>query len=401
MEPVTFNTFVHPGRAYRLQYPAHWEQLTKDDARSCGFGPRERDDVGLWITILPVSIDTDAMEIDLPAMFKRVINEGEGANVRCDPTLQHFGLKADITKDHEGGHFWIIMGGDLVLFASSQVPVNERDTWNPQFDHVMSSLEISRDRELLLRKTADEVHRRLRELHPDQDYFLESDGIRGRDGRISLANVYKQVEASPERRRKIVAEFIDGLASVTEHRLGHEPIEQVREDILPVLKPTAYLKAGTAAERLAATEWMGGVVICYAIRTEKIRRLLTGWDIERWAMERESLHQLAMENLSRLPWPERLEGARHSGGRLIMVSTNDSLGSSRLLHPDLHRLFSAQLGTRFYAGVPNSGMLVLFSAGNRPFLNHVLGQLRRDYDTSAYSITPHPFLVTPGGIKAA
>ena len=55
-------------------------------------------------------------------------------------------------------------------------------------------------------------------------------------------------------------------------------------------------------------------------------------------------------NLARLPWPERMEGARQAGGRLIMVDTNDSLDASRLLHPELHRLLSGPLGSPFYAG---------------------------------------------------
>src|SRR5437016_4278369 len=127
-------TFVHPDKAYRLQYPAHWEHLEKDQARSCGFGPSDRDDVGLWITIMPMSIDTERLEADLPKLFAQAINKSEGKNVRRDPALRHFGLKADNTEQAEGGHFWMIAGGDLVLFASSQVPATEREIWNPQFD---------------------------------------------------------------------------------------------------------------------------------------------------------------------------------------------------------------------------------------------------------------------------
>ena len=53
--------FVHPAEVYRLEYPAHWDQVQQDEARSCGFGPHERDDVGLWISILPMSVDTDRL----------------------------------------------------------------------------------------------------------------------------------------------------------------------------------------------------------------------------------------------------------------------------------------------------------------------------------------------------
>jgi uncharacterized protein YtpQ (UPF0354 family) len=400
MAPIQLTTFVHPAKAYRLQYPAHWENLSQDDGRSCGFGPCGRDDVGLWITIMPMSIDTDRTEDELPGIFQQAIDSGS-ANMRADMSLRHFGLKADTTKEGEGGSFWMLIGGDLVLLASSQAPVTEREIWNPQFDRLMASLEITRDRELLLRKTADDVYKRLRELFPDEDYQLEEDVIRGRDQRISLANVYKQVVASPGRRQKIVEQFVEGLASMTENPPGEERLDRVRDSILPILKHAAYLKTGTATGRLVATRWLGDVVICYAIRSERVLRLLTDWDLNRWDMTQDALHEVAIRNLARLPWPESLEGARRAGGRLIIVATNDSFDASRLLHPDLHRLFCEQLGSRFYAGIPACDTLVAFSGDDPSFCLHVLRQIRRDHDSSAYPITTQAFVVTSGGIALA
>src|SRR5437899_722199 len=112
MPPIQLATFIRPAKAYRLQYPAHWEHLEKDDGRSCGFGPRDRDDVGLWITILPVSIDGERLEQDLPKIFRQAISD-EGTNVRRDPTLRHFGLTADMAKGEEAGQFWIILQPEL------------------------------------------------------------------------------------------------------------------------------------------------------------------------------------------------------------------------------------------------------------------------------------------------
>ncbi len=43
---VDWKPFVHPRGVYRLEDPGHWDQFQKDEARSCGFGPHDRDDVG-------------------------------------------------------------------------------------------------------------------------------------------------------------------------------------------------------------------------------------------------------------------------------------------------------------------------------------------------------------------
>jgi hypothetical protein len=84
-------------------------------------------------------------------------------------------------------------------------------------------------------------------------------------------------------------------------------------------------------------------------------------------------------------------------GRVIIVDTDDSLASSRLLHPELHKLFSSALGSTFYGGIPCRNTLVLFS--DRKALKARVGRrLRQDYKASPYPITPQPFLVTRDGI---
>ena len=70
MFPIDWKKFVHPAGVYRLEYPAHWDQVQKDEARSCGFGPHDRDDVGLWISLMPVSVDTDRLAEELPKILE-------------------------------------------------------------------------------------------------------------------------------------------------------------------------------------------------------------------------------------------------------------------------------------------------------------------------------------------
>src|SRR5262245_18636169 len=96
--------FVHPAEVYNLEYPAHWDQVQQDEARSCGFGPHERDDVGLWISILPMSVDTDRLAEDLPRLMGQALPKFQAGEPRRDTTLRHYGLKADIKKEGEGGH---------------------------------------------------------------------------------------------------------------------------------------------------------------------------------------------------------------------------------------------------------------------------------------------------------
>ncbi|HEV3258602.1 MAG TPA: DUF1444 family protein [Gemmataceae bacterium] len=401
MLPTPLKTFLHPAGVYRLEYPAHWDQAQEDDGRACGFGPHDRDDVGLWISILPMSLDTDRLTEELPRLMGEALHQAEASDLRRDPTLDHYALKADMRKEGQGGHYWIVAAGDVVLFASSQVPVAERDVWNPAFERLMASLQVTRDEELLLRKVANEVMERLRARYPEQNFEYDGKGIRGRDRVVFLSNLYREVQAAPSRRTETIAQFVENLGQTADASMGHETWEEVRDHVLPVLKPRDYIVAGTATQHLLTSEWLADVVICYVIRRQKLFRFVTGWDVGRWGTDAESFHKLAVDNLSRLPWPGRLEGSRHKdGGRVILVETGDGLASSRLLHPGLHHLLAGALGSPFWAGVPDRDTLVVYS-DRRALKRRIARRLRKDHDTSAYPITPRPFLVTPDGVAPA
>jgi uncharacterized protein YtpQ (UPF0354 family) len=401
MFPIDWKKFLHPAGVYRLEYPAHWDHLEKDEARSCGFGPHERDDVGLWISLMPVSVDSERMADDLPKILTQVLPHMEGENVRRDPTLHHYGVKADMTKEGEGGHYWLIAGGDVVLFASSQVPVAERHIWNPPFDRLMASLEITRDEELALRQLTNEVLVLLRERHPEQDFQHDEKGIRGKNRVVFLSNLHREVREAPDRRAQIIKHFVKSLGQSMDMPMGQETWEEAKPRLLPLLKPRSYINPETATRYTLVNEWLAGVVICYALRSGDIFRFVTTADADRWELDTEALHQVAIDNLVALSWPTRLEGARErDGGRLIVIATGDGLASSRLLHPDLHHLFSGPLGSPFRAGIPDRDTLIVYS-DRRRLRQRTERQLRKDHRTSGYPITPRPFLVTRDGIAPA
>ena len=77
--PIHWKKFVHPAGVYRLEYPAYWDQVQQDEARSCGFGPHDRDDVGLWISLMPVSVDSDRLADELPKILDQALPQSRGA----------------------------------------------------------------------------------------------------------------------------------------------------------------------------------------------------------------------------------------------------------------------------------------------------------------------------------
>src|SRR5579872_520794 len=103
MFPTPVKPFIHPHSVYRLEYPAHWDEVVQKEGESCGFGPHERDDVGLWISIMPFSVDTTRLQDDLPGLMQQTLTNAGAENLRKDASLRHFALVADAVKDGEGG----------------------------------------------------------------------------------------------------------------------------------------------------------------------------------------------------------------------------------------------------------------------------------------------------------
>jgi uncharacterized protein YtpQ (UPF0354 family) len=265
----------------------------------------------------------------------------------------------------------------------------------------MATLQITRDEELALRQLTNEVLAQLRKQHPEQDFQADEKGIRGRNRVVYLSNLYREVRAAPGRRSQIIQHFVQGLGQSADLPLGQESWEDAQTRLLPLFKPQSYISSDSATRNALATEWLADTVICYALRSKDIYRFVTTSDLDRWQTDAQSLHQVAIANLSRLAWPTKLEGARQKdGGRIIVVLTGDGLASSRLLHPDLHRLFSTPLGSPFRAGIPDRDTLVVYS-DRRRLNQRTERQLRKDHRTSSYPITARSFLVTPDGIAPA
>ena len=90
--------------------------------------------------------------------------------------------------------------------------------------------------------------------------------------------------------------------------LGEETWDEAQPRLLPLLKPRSYLESDRAAGLSLVNEWLADVVICYSLRIKDIFRFVTTADADRWQMDAQALHQVALANLCRLGWPARLEG---------------------------------------------------------------------------------------------
>ncbi len=405
---IPLATFVHPQGAFTLSYPAHWENLVREEGRTCGFGPRERDDVGLWISVLPARVDTEHPEMreGLRQIFREAAGKESLADVREDPSLHHFTLKADSARPGEAGHFWVVSGGDLVLFASTQVPESARGDFERPFDQVMASLRIHRAEALQRLQLANELLRRLEERFPAQDFHYDHDSpegltIRGKGMVVFSGNLYRRVREDPGRREELIAEFITGISFSGDDAPSAQDLGAVRKLILPVLKPADHVREDGPTAGVIHRAWQGQVVIYYGIRGAKTLRFILEADRRRWGITADELDRLARENLGRRSFPRKLPAAEPGGGRVILFNSGDGHDSARILHPRLHEVFSPVLGSPFFAAVPDRATLVLFPRGDPAMVLGLVEKVREDFARAINPISPETFLVDREGIRQA
>src|SRR5262249_34014455 len=266
---------------------------------------------------------------------------------------------------------------------------------------IMASLQITRDDELVMRQVAGDVLTKLREKLPEQEFEFHENKIKGKDRVVYLSNVYREVRGAPKSREEIIKNFVEKVTQPPATEFGTETWEDAQTRIVPVLKPMNYINTDSPTQHLLTREWLADVLVCYAIMGDKTFRFVTGWDVDRWGTTAEGVDEHAIANLAKLPWPTRMMGARAKDeGRIIVLDTGDSLASSRLLHPDLFRIFPSALGNPFWPGIPCRNRLVLYS-DRKQLKQRTAKKLKRDHDDSAYPITPKPFLVTRDGIAPA
>jgi len=395
-----YTLFEHPKNVFQIEFPSDWKHVIEDGSLSVSFRPKGRDNVALSCYILPYAIDTQAIT-DSPklvemceAMFKQV----NALNPRRDATIPHFAMKADRNQPGMEGHYWMVAACDVFLGLSTYFPEGEQHLWNSIFERMLATFRIPRETEALFHRAITRLLGKLKEKYPDEKYHRKDYELVGQSRAIPLGNLLHRLKSDPDAWEELTDEFFETAVKVLHcSSLGREQLDDVRDEIFPFIRPDSV---GAEEGRLLKSEWLADLNVTYVIRIPSGFRYITEPDLERWGIEREELHQLAIANLCQLDtaaaMPEPPEGALP----FIMLAAGDNMEASRLLHPRLYERFAETLGGPFIAAIPCRDALILFP-NDRDMRRKMQELVRNDYQTSAYAITDRLFLVTPDGATLA
>ena len=118
-----------------------------------------------------------------------------------------------------------------------------------------------------------------------------------------------------------------------------------------------------------------------------------------WKIDRETLHEAAIENLVKRSESMSAHAAQDDDGRinLILFQTMDGYDASRVLLPNLHEKLREHLGSPFCAAIPNRDILLCFRNEDAT-VERLREQIEADHKRMPHGVTDRLLLVTPDGI---
>lgn len=395
-----YTLFEHPKNIFRIEFPSDWQHAIEDDSRSVGFAPPDRDDVALSCYIMPYSIDTDLI-VESPKAVEfceKLFEQANAVNPRRDATIPYFAMKADRNQPGLDGHYWFVAACDIFLGLSMHFPEGEQHIWSPIFERMLSTFRIPRETEALFNKAITHLRTKLKEEYPDEEFKLEGAELRGKDRSLPLGNLLARMMQSPGNWRELADEFLQSAVTVLHsNQLGSEQLGDVRDEIFPFIRTDSL---GDEESQMVSAEWLANLNVTYVIRIPSGFRYITEFDLKRWGVEKDELHQLAITNLGNLDTTTERPDFPAGSLPLVMVAAGDNMEASRLLHPGLYDRFAESLGGPFIAAIPSRDALILFP-NDRQLRRRVQQLVREDFESSSYPITDRLFLVTPDGTTLA
>lgn len=141
------------------------------------------------------------------------------------------------------------------------------------------------------------------------------------------------------------------------------------------------------------------IVIAVAIDRPHAYSYVSQKDLERWAVTADSLYQEAIANLQEASAGIQIH-ATEAPERLLAIQTADGYDAARLLLPAMRELAINHLGEPYYAAIPNRDFLIMWSSANsEEFQGLVRNQVRQDFGSQPYPLTPTVFVVTDAEVK--
>jgi len=301
-----------------MDFPAHWSAINQSpQGTSVRFAAPQDDGVWLELMCMPFSVPSSLYdgEADVLALLDRTLQYGSGTQILGRSSL--FVYPASSARTGDGHLSWATMHMDRVVYFQTGGDARRAGYFLPVFERMLQSfrLHLSEDSEVAM--LLGDVLRELVSVAPHANPKFAGDHLDVGSLQIRVDNLALAIRRLPDQRSRLIREFVQTTVSTLNSTatMAQEPWRLVRKAIFPMVRPAGILQQSvpqdaetlSAADRvrlqMLSTPWLAGLVICYAIDSERTLRFVQHHDLERWGLEPDVVKRQAMRNLAKVQGP--------------------------------------------------------------------------------------------------
>jgi len=214
---------------------------------------------------------------------------------------------------------------------------------------------------------------------------------------ISLENLYRSAAGAGDSADAMVERWVLELLRLAE---GSPDQRATLDELRPRIMPMVIVHGPRdGASSIVAQQLLEGLMVAYAIDSERTISYIPQKVFEKWKISVEDLHETAINNLVERSESLPAHAAQDESGRVafVIIQTMDGYDASRILLPTLHEKLREHLGSPFLAGIPNRDILICFR-DDPETIRKMSRQIAHDYRTMPHQISDRLFLITADGI---
>jgi hypothetical protein len=164
--------------------------------------------------------------------------------------------------------------------------------------------------------------------------------------------------------------------------------------VLPQFFPAHWL---SSAPDIVSTDFPSRIRIGYVVRGDGNYSYVMRPQLEGAETSLGELHEAALRNLRSMPMPELKIGETPGGPELYLGETEDNFTASRILLPDVQRVFVDELGPEYFAAIPCRDWFICWSRNQvDEWKSRNAESAKQIFLDDEYNLSPDVFLVSNG-----
>lgn len=244
------------------------------------------------------------------------------------------------------------------------------------------------------------VHGMVSQLYPDRIFTLGDDPLKIESdktvyGLSNLNSKFLLSDQTSSTLEMLIREQFDVVFRSMAPASKDLPWEEARNHLMPQLMPADFVRM--APVELVHRPFVDDIMLGLVIDSESSYQYVNIDGRDEWGIEVDEIFSSAFENLDQRSQGIELMAFPGENGFFI-VSTRDGFDAVRLLSPEMRNIVAEQIGTPFFAGIPNRDFLICWSAkGDVEFQHKMRQQISNDFDEQPYPLCRQALHVSPEG----